>query len=170
MIRIGKIVATHGLQGSLVMTHIVGHSRWLKNGEALFIEMGKESYIPYFVVQSKSAKTDEYVINVEDVNTVESARRLVGKHVYASETILEAHAKDSPLLWMGFMVTDETSGELGPIDDMMFAGTQWLARVIYQGAEVLIPLVPQMVKKVDLKKKTIQVDLPEGLLEVYLKK
>ena len=32
MIRIGKIVATHGLTGSLIMTHVAGDKNWLKKG------------------------------------------------------------------------------------------------------------------------------------------
>ena len=99
MIRIGKIVATHGLQGLLVMTHIVGNSKWLKNSDALFIEMQKDSYIPFFVSESKANNTEEYVISLEDIGSVESARRMIGMHVYVKDEVVASHAQDSPLLW-----------------------------------------------------------------------
>jgi 16S rRNA processing protein RimM len=45
---------------------------------------------------------------------------------------------------------------------------QVLATVWYQGKEVIIPLVDATVVGIDGSRKTIQVRLPEGLLDVYL--
>jgi 16S rRNA processing protein RimM len=167
MVRIGKIVATHGLNGSLVLTHVVGKSTWLKKGQALHIEMQKGSYIPYFVAGCKAVNPKEYIIEVEDVNKVETAKKLVSRSVYADEAILAGYAKDSPLLWIGFLITDSHKGNIGIVEDVLQTGTQWLAKVIYQDSEVLIPLIAQMIDTIDIKKKTIMMTLPDGLLEVY---
>jgi 16S rRNA processing protein RimM len=168
MIRIGKIVATHGLQGGLILTHVVGHDKWLKKGDVLFVEMNKQSFIPFFVSQIKSSRHDEFHIGLEDVATVEQAKKLVGKQVHVKEEMLEGHAAESPLAWIGFKLKDKTKGELGVVDDMMQTPTQWLATLMVEGKEVLVPLVEQTLLKVDIKNKTLHVDLPEGLLEVYL--
>ncbi len=168
MLRIGKIVATHGLDGTVVMTHIIGHSDWLKKEDILFLELNKDSYIPFFLTKVKATGNDEYLLNFEDTATVESARRLVSKHVYVKEDVLTKHAQDSPLLWIGFKVMDKEHGELGVIEDIMEAPTQWLAKLTYKNKEVLLPLVEQTIQQVDLEKKTIKMNLPEGLLEVYL--
>ena len=168
MIRIGKIVATHGLTGSLILTHVVGKSTWLKKDHILHVEMQKGSYIPYFVSQCKASNDKEYIINVEDVDKVESAKKLVTRQVYVDESILIGYAKESPLLWIGFSVIDKNNGILGDIDDVSQTGFQWLARVNYNGTEVLVPLIDQMIENVDIKARTINVNLPEGLLEVYL--
>jgi 16S rRNA processing protein RimM len=169
MIRIGKIVATHGLQGAIILNHIIGHSDWLKKEMPLFIELNKESYIPYFIEQFKASNNDEYVVNLEEVEMMEQAKKLIGKNVYAQEEILAEKAADSPLLWIGFEVTDRKHGKLGIIDDIMLTANQWLAQLIYKDAEVLIPLVEQTIDGVDMKKKKMQVNLPDGLLEVYMK-
>jgi len=168
MIRIGKVVATHGLNGALILTHVVGNSNWLKKGQVILLEMQKGSYIPYFIAQFKVNNDKEYVINVEDIDKIESAKRLVTKHVYVDEDILSAYAKQSPLLWIGFNVIDKTKGRIGTIQDVSQTGYQWLAKVIYVGVEVLIPLIDEMIEKIDIKTKTIEVVLPDGLLEVYL--
>ena len=168
MIRIGKIVATHGLTGSLILTHVVGKSTWLKKDHILHVEMQKGSYIPYFVSQCKASNDKEYIINVEDVDKVESAKKLVTRQVYVDVSILIGYAKESPLLWIGFSVIDKNNGILGDIDDVSQTGFQWLARVNYNGTEVLVPLIDQMIENVDIKARTINVNLPEGLLEVYL--
>ncbi len=168
MIRIGKIVATHGLNGALILTHVVGNSKWLKKGHVILLEMQKGSYIPYFVAECKAGNDKEYIVNIEDIDKIDQAKKLVTKQVYVDEVILADYAKQSPLLWIGFNVIDKNIGRVGDVNDVSQTGYQWLARVIYNGSEVLIPLIDVIIKKVDIKAKTIDVELPEGLLEVYL--
>ena len=38
----------------------------------------------------------------------------------------------------------------------------------YKGKEVLIPVIPEIVLEADKEAKILNVNLPEGLLEVYL--
>jgi 16S rRNA processing protein RimM len=168
MIRIGKIVATHGLNGALILKHITGDSNWLKQGDVLFVELRKGSEIPYFVVTVKASNVEEYIITVEDVITVEAAKKLVGKQVYVKEDVLKNVKTDSPLLWIGFNLVDKQKGGLGLIEDVVQTGHQWLAKLTIEGKEVLIPLVDEMLVDVNIRNKFVRVDLPEGLIEVYL--
>jgi 16S rRNA processing protein RimM len=168
MIRIGKIVATHGLNGSLVLTHVVGNSKWLKKEHTLLVEMQKGSYIPHFISACKPTNDKEYHINIEDIGTVEQARKLVTKQVYVDEAILAGYAKKSPLLWIGFKIIDSRKGDIGIIDDVVQTGHQWLARLSYNNVEVLVPLIDVMIENLDLKKKVIKMNLPEGLLDIYI--
>jgi 16S rRNA processing protein RimM len=168
MIRVGKIVASHGLTGSVIMTHVMDSNNWLKKGHVLHVEMNKGSYIPYFVAQCKSTTHQEYIINIEDIDKVEAAKKLVTKHVYVDESILVDFAKQSPLLWIGFNLVDKQKGTIGPIEDVVQTGRQWLATLTYLDTEVLVPLIDQTINEVNIKTRTIKVDLPEGLLEVYL--
>lgn len=169
MIRIGKIVASHGLQGSVILSHIIGNSDWLKKEMPLFIELNKESYIPFFTDEFRATNDEEYILNLEEVINVEQAKKLIGKNVYAQEDLIAEKAADSPLLWIGFEVTDRKYGRLGKIEDVMLTANQWLAQLTYKDSEVLFPLIEQTIQGIDLKKKKMQVNLPEGLLEVYVK-
>ncbi len=167
MIRIGKIVATHGLNGTLILTHVVGSSKWLKKGNALHIEMQKGSYIPYFVATCKATNDEEYLVTVEDIDKVEAAKKLVTKHVYADESLLSGFEKQSPLLWIGFNLIDKKAGDIGKIEDVLQTGSQWIAKLTYKNSEVLIPLIDQTINNINIRSKTIEVTIPDGLLEVY---
>jgi len=167
MIRIGKIVATHGINGSLILTHVVGNAKWLKKGHVLHVEMQKGSYIPYFIAQLKASNDKEYIIGIEDIDKPESAKKLVTKHVYVEEALLADYARQSPLLWIGFRAIDRNNGEIGIIEDVMQAGKQWLGKLTYKNSEVLIPLIDQVIDSLNVKSKTINITLPDGLLEVY---
>lgn len=166
MIRIGKIVATHGLKGSVILSHIVGESDWLKQDDVLFLELNKGSYIPFFITEAKPSNAEEYIVNLEDVVRVEDGKRLVGKQAYVKEDILAKHVTDSPLLWIGFNLVDKEKGGIGAIEDVLQTGHQWLAKITYEGREVLVPLIEQMIVDVNVRNKFIRMDLPEGLLEL----
>jgi 16S rRNA processing protein RimM len=107
-------------------------------------------------------------VQLEDITTVEDAKKLVGKQVYVNEDVLKTVTKDTPLLWIGLNMVDRQKGSLGTIEDVMQAGPQWLAKLTIEGKEVLVPLVDDFIVDVNVKNKFVRVDLPEGLLEVYL--
>jgi 16S rRNA processing protein RimM len=168
MIRVGKIVATHGLAGDLLLTHNTGSKKWLKNGDALFVAVRKGSYIPHFVASIKGATIDDIIVHLEDIDMVEAAKKLVGKEVYLDQQVLEqSGVEDSPLLWVGFELIDENEGSIGVVKDVFQTSAQWIASVMHKGNEVLIPLVKPVLQKADMKAKRLLVSLPDGLLDVY---
>ena len=77
------------------------------------------------------------------------------------------YAQESPLLWVGFKITDVNSGLLGVMEDVMQTPNQWLGKIIYKDKEVLIPLLNQFIRDINIKAKRIIMELPAGLLEVY---
>ncbi len=167
MIRIGKIVATHGLSGDVIITHLAGKKAWLKPGDVLFVALRKDSFIPFFVSAVKSVVPDELIIHFEETESLEAAKKLIAKELFVKEDILAKSGADSPLLWIGFALIDKTIGTIGTIKDIYQTRSQWLAEVDYKGAEVLVPLVPPVLEKADIKAKKVFVALPDGLLEVY---
>ncbi len=56
-IHIGKLVATFGVKGELILQHGLETKSNFKGVEALFVEESKNNRLPYFV-QSARAKTD----------------------------------------------------------------------------------------------------------------
>lgn len=170
MIRIGKIVATHGLGGDVIMTHVAGRKNWLKKDDVLFVALRRDSHIPFFVTHIKSAGVDELIVHLEDTDTVEAAKRLIAKEVFVKEEVLEkSGATDSPLVWIGFEMQDAALGKIGLITDVFQTPTQWLAAVDHEGHEVLVPLIAPVLRRTDVTRKVVEVQLPEGLLDVYRK-
>jgi 16S rRNA processing protein RimM len=55
--KIGKLAASFGLKGELVLKHSLGKKTSLKGLETIFIEDGKENFMPYFL-ESTSIKND----------------------------------------------------------------------------------------------------------------
>jgi 16S rRNA processing protein RimM len=167
-IKIGRIVAVTGLKGELVLEHNLGKKKSLKTGQAIFIEEKKNSFIPWFVELSRANKKDEIVLVLEGVHARETAMPLLKKEIWLRE---EDHThvadKKSSHSLLGFTVIDNKK-ELGEILEIIEQPHQVLCRLDINGKEVLIPLHEESIEKIDRKHKKVFVNLPEGLLEIYL--
>lgn len=166
--KIGKIVSAHGLEGKVVLRHNLEQKAWSALPH-IFIELRRESYIPYFIEEKKALNHEEILLKLDEVATVEDARSLSGKAVYLEQ---EVYARIAPkgvsASLVGFTVTDKRAGVLGPVEDLFETPGQVLATIIYKGKEVMIPLVDATITGIDQAGRRIMVDLPEGLLDVYL--
>ncbi|MEI2711008.1 MAG: hypothetical protein V9E96_18625 [Chitinophagaceae bacterium] len=84
-VHIGKIVATFGVDGTVILTHALDKKVALKSIEAIFIEMSKGSQLPYFVASSKAKSTEEMYVQLEGIKTKEAAHKFIGKPVWLTE-------------------------------------------------------------------------------------
>jgi 16S rRNA processing protein RimM len=76
--KLGKIVAAHGLKGELVLQHELGKKTDLKKLPALFLELKKDSFVPYFIRKAKGTTEKESLLLLEEIDTREKAQQLVG--------------------------------------------------------------------------------------------
>ena len=164
---IGKIVASHGLTGEVVLQHALGKKTDLKGLQTIFIEERKSSFLPYFVESSTAKNQEEVYIKLEGFNTKESARRLNQKEVWLLKADFDKYAsKSSPISLLGYMMVNQDL-EIGEIVEVIEQPMQVLCIIMYHGNEALIPIHEGSLEKIDKKNKRVYVDLPEGLLDIY---
>lgn len=167
-IHIGKLVATVGLKGELLLKHMLGKKTIFKQGEVLFIETEKNIQLPYFIEKSNSKSNTETILQFEGITTKESAAKFLQKKIWLAKDIFEKHvSKTAPVNLIGFSVV-HNHNKLGEVEAVIEQPQQILLQITMQKKEVLIPLHEKTLKKIDRKKKQVHVTLPEGLLEVYL--
>jgi len=167
-INIGKFVAAFGLTGELILKHALGKKTIFKEGDVLFIEQLKSSYLPYFIQASKSKTKEETSVKLEGVDTREKALKLVQKKVWLQqEDFRKLVSKNSPLSLLDYTLIEEGK-VIGKIDEVIEQPHQVLLQINIQGKEALIPLHEETLVNVDHKKSEVHVTLPEGLLDIYL--
>jgi len=165
--KIGKFVTAFGVKGELVLKHNLGKKTSLKGLQAVFIEERKESFIPWFIQQTRIKSADELYVQLADVPTREAAIKLVQKEVWLQEPDFKKFsAKSSPLNLLGYSIV-ENGKALGSILEVVEQPHQLLCRIEIDGKEALIPLHEETLIKIDKKAKQVIVQLPEGLLEIY---
>jgi 16S rRNA processing protein RimM len=166
-IHIGKLVASFGLKGELILKHALGKKTLLKGIEALFVEEVKGSYLPYFIESSKAKDHEETYVKLDGINTKESAARLVSKNAWLLEADFRKLAgKSSAISLLAYRVFNEGE-DLGPVEEVIEQPHQVLLRIDLGGKEALIPLHEASLQQIDHKNKRVHVVLPDGLLDIY---
>lgn len=166
--RLGKLVASFGLKGELILSHSLGKKSTLKGLQAVFTEDKKNSFLPWFIETARMKNETEVYLKLETIDTKEAAMRLTRKELWIPETeFKKLAAKSAPVSLLGYHIFNGKD-ELGEILEIIEQPHQVLCRIEMQGKEVLIPLHEETLEKVDHKNKKVIAALPEGLLEIYL--
>jgi len=166
--KIGKFVTTFGLKGELVLKHNLGKKTSLKGLKTIFIEERKESFIPWFIENTKIKNEEEIYIKLEGVNIREQAIKLTQKEIWLpEEDFKKFSAKSSPINLLGYEII-EGEQVLGKILEVIEQPHQILCKIEFNKKEAFIPLHEETIKKIDNKQKQVIVSLPPGLLEIYL--
>lgn len=167
LINIGKIVATFGVKGEVILKHGLGKKVNLKGVEALFVEQTKGSHIPYFVQSSKAKTTDEMYVLLEGMSSKETAHKLISRQVWLQDDDFRKLAgKQSAITLIGYTLINQGT-VVGIVDEVIEQPHQVLLSVNYQGKEALIPLHEDSLEKINHAAKEVHVILPDGLLDVY---
>jgi len=166
--KIGRFVAVHGLKGELLLKHELGKKTSLKDLKNIFIEEKKDSFLPWFIESAKIKNEEEVYVKLEGIDTREAANKLTRKEIWLSEIDFKKYAaKTAPANLLGYVIIHEKNS-LGEILEVIEQPHQILCRIEVKQKEVLIPLNENTIEKIDHRKKQILVNLPEGLLEIYL--
>ncbi|MEZ0486264.1 ribosome maturation factor RimM [Fibrella aquatica] len=167
--QLGHITKTHGLNGELVLFLDVDDPTEYEDLDSVLIEVRGE-LTPYFI-ESSSINRDRAILALEDVDTLDEAKKLINCPVWLPLDNLEQITDPDRFYYheiIGFQIIDEQEGPLGTVSSVMAMATQDLIAMDYRGQEMLIPINSAIVKTVDRAAKTLNVNLPDGLLEVYL--
>ena len=164
----GKLVAASGLKGELIFKHELGKKTSLKDLKTIFIQDKKESFFPWFIESTKIKSETEIFLKLEGIDSREAAAKLFPKEVWMTEEDFTKYAaKTAPAGLLGYTIINNNE-PLGEILELIEQPQQLLCRLEIKGKEVLIPLHEASLKKINHKKREVLVELPDGLLEVYL--
>ncbi|MFD1769466.1 ribosome maturation factor RimM [Sphingobacterium suaedae] len=164
---IGYITKTRGLKGELQLFFEFTDYDEL-DFDVLFLEINKK-LVPYFVDSIKLQKNSTAYLQLADVDHIDKAQGLVKKKAYLPTDKMPERDPDdfrySDLI--GFRVIDEHEGEIGEIIDVQELPQQFIARVDFHGKELLFPLNEELILDIDPEEEIIEVELPDGLIDLY---
>ncbi len=167
---LGKITRTNGNKGGLSIFLDVDDPQEYQGLDAIFVEI-KKQLIPYFIDEIKiHTSKNTALVYFEDVDDVETATLLTNCNLYLPLASLPA-LKGNKFYFhevTDFMLIDQQFGTIGKIKEILEYPNQALFQTFYKEKEVLIPINDLFIKNVDRAKKEILLDLPEGLLDVYI--
>jgi 16S rRNA processing protein RimM len=166
---LGKILKTHGNKGQVLVHFDVDDPEAYENLESVYLDLHGER-IPFFIDSIELKHNRKAVTKFQDFDTLEDAESLQGLEMYLPVTQLPKLSGNRFYYHeiKGFNVMDEHHGDIGFIEDILELPHQALFQVRFGEKEILVPIVDEIILKVDRKKKVLFIDAPAGLIEIYL--
>lgn len=168
---VGKVRDAHGLKGELFIVLFAKVADWLSKLETFDLirkEMveGKLQEVRHsFTVKRVKPHKNGLILNPNEMEDRTAAESFAGAVFEIPAELLKSEEGETIYLKEidGFMVFDGDL-EVGPITGFSSNGPQDLLQVKSANGEALIPLVPELINKLDFKNKRIMMSLPQGLL------
>lgn len=164
---IGRITKAHGLRGEVVFAFT----------DPVFDDIDSDYLIcevdgilvPFFIEEYRFKNDSAALVKFEDIDTLEQTRQIVGSTVYFEKKYMrEADRNEMSLnYFIGFTILDTEVGQVGTIADIDDNTDNWLFVVVRSdGSECLIPARDEFITDIDHTNKTIEMNLPTGLLDL----
>ncbi len=166
-VEVGYIRKGHGYKGH---ARVVIFDDWVADfNKQAFIFLQIDGYkVPYYIEERQSGK--DLIVKLEHIDSVEALKKyhryplyLLEKDIQYGAQQLESKTQLSSLI--SKHIHDATLGDLGPIIRIDEYPQQEMAILKRKdGAEILIPLHPELISGIDEEKGIVRMDLPEGLI------
>ncbi|MBD0830910.1 ribosome maturation factor RimM [Aestuariibaculum sediminum] len=166
---LGKIVKKYSFKGELLIKLDTDQPELYSDLDAMFLDIN-HTLIPFFIESSQLHKSDLLRIRFEDVETEADAEALIKTEVYLPLDLLPKLEGNKFYFHevIGFTIEDKNYGTVGKIVSINDSTAQSLFEIESNGKDVLIPMNDEFIVKVDRDNKTIIVETPEGLIDLYL--
>jgi len=166
---LGKIVKKYSFKGELLVKLDTDDPSIYTKMESVFIDKNK-NLIPFFIERSSLHKSTLLRVKFEDIDSEEDANKLLKSELYLPLEFLPQLTGNKFYYHeiFGFEAEDLSFGLIGIIKGVNDSTNQAILEIDRNGSEILIPLIDDFIKSVDRAQKKIILEVPEGLIDIYL--
>ncbi len=165
--KIGRIGKPHGVKGE---TTLQFSDDVFDRVDADYLVVEADGIlVPFFFEEYRFRSDSVALVKFCDIDTLEQAKELTGCDVYFPRSLSDSDAES--MTWneiIGFQLIDaiynKVVGEITAVDDTTI-------NVLFEvttddGQKILVPASEELITDVDTQQRTIQMNLPDGLLEL----
>ena len=166
---VGKVVKKYSFKGELLIKLDTDDPELFLEMESVFVEQHK-TLIPFFIQRSQLHKSSLLRVQFEDIYDEASANAMLGTELFLPLDFLPPLEGNKFYYHeiIGFKVTDTRFGEVGVLVGVNDKTAQHLFVIEKLGKEILIPINDLFIKQVDRENKMLRLEVPKGLIELYL--
>jgi 16S rRNA processing protein RimM len=129
-----------------------------------------KNLVPFFILKSSIHKNNFLRVRFEDVNSEEEADEIMNCEVFLPMSFLPK--LEGNMFYyheiIDFIVEDVRLGKIGNVKRVNDSKNQPLLEIMNGELEILVPLIDSFIVKVDRENKIFKMDIPEGIVELYL--
>jgi 16S rRNA processing protein RimM len=158
--RIGRLGKTHGVKGEVTLLFDDDIFDRV-DCDYLILEVDG-ILVPFFIEEYRFKGDTTAIMKFEDVDTQQRAQELTGCNVFFPRSLAEEDNTPSLSMLIGFNLVEASSaaviGRIATIDDST-------ANLLFELEDgTLIPANDDLIENIDMAKKQITMNLPEGIL------
>ncbi len=145
----------------------------IANTKHLFLELNENQFIPFSVEDFQIEKNNNFTLKLAEINTQEKAEKTSGTriHIHSSSVLQKNNSKINTQKIIGYDVTDTKHGFLGKLEQIIENTAQDLLMIRDENnTEIFLPFVEPFILEINHKNKSISIEAPPGLIEIYLNK
>lgn len=164
---LGRVTKPWGVKGQMVIFLDVDTPEDYLGLDSAFVEI-KGSLVPYFF-HVDHLDGNRAVVTFEDLSA-DQAHALAGHDLYLPLDLLPKLEGNKFYFHevVGFRVVDDEKGDIGILRQVIDYPAQPLFQIMKNDTEILVPVIDQVIKKVDRELKTLYIAAPNGLIDLYL--
>jgi 16S rRNA processing protein RimM len=166
---LGKIAKKFSFKGEVLIYLDTDEPELYENMESVFVEFNK-NLVPFFIENGNLHKGDFLRVKFEDVDSEADADEIIGCEIDLPLNMLPKLEGNKFYFHevIGFEIEDQRLGVFGKIVSINDTSAQPLFEVVNGSVEILVPMIDQFLVKIDRENKRVIMNLPEGLVEMYL--
>lgn len=164
---LGRVTKPWGVKGQMALFLDVDTPEDYAGLDSAFVEV-KGKLVPYFF-HIDQLNGNRAVVTFEEIGP-DQAQALSGHDLYLPLDLLPKLDGNNFYFHevLGFKVIDDEKGDIGTLEQVIEYPAQPLFQVMKNGVEVLIPVIDEVIEKVDREQKILYISAPKGLIDLYL--
>jgi 16S rRNA processing protein RimM len=165
---LGYIARRVGNHGELGFVLDVDDPQRYRKLESVFIELNG-SLVPFFIKKIQ-VKGNNATVSLEGIDSISKAEELLKSSLYLPLSFLPPLSGKKFYLHeiSGFTAIDKQFGEIGTITGVLDLPMQTVLQIQHGEHEILVPAREQFIVRIDRDKKIMELDAPEGLINIYI--
>ena len=167
MFHVGHICKIHGLNGHFSIKLCVPEDICLYFEKINIIYL-ENNPVPLFVTSVVLNNSIFLKTKVNNINSRTDAQSILRKNIYIKQGDHENIdlAINQKNKFLNFKIINQHNREIGVVKKIDFNTPQPLFIVASNKKKIMIPYVDELIIQIDEEKKEINLDLPEGLIEI----
>jgi 16S rRNA processing protein RimM len=164
LLEIGEVVRPHGLKGRIKAKSYLVSKGSTHRLEEVFIRKSKEPAVR-FRIKTLQVERQTLLLELEGIEDIDAAARLVGCRILISPDKLEKLSEDEYYWYelLGLQVTTEAGQSLGRIKSIVPGKSHDVYVCAGNEQEILLPAIGKVIRKIDIDAGVMVVRLLEGL-------
>ncbi len=160
---VGTLSKTHGTDGTLILKFDPDFIDILKELELVFIDIDKQP-VPFFFEKLDFRNQRTAHVKFLDFDDTEVPEELLGKKIYLPPEYVVSEEQYFEEDVTGFSIKDKYLGKIGSVESLIDHPKNPLLAMQTEYDIEYIPILGNMITKVDYSQKIIYTRLPDGLI------